>query len=281
MTRTRHDRARQELSETEMSGTRPTHQSLRRAVAILRTFSEIEPELTVGDISRRLDLHKSTTSRILGTLAEDGLVWHNQETGRYSLGMALVELAGVALGQIDVRAAAMPHMEALGAEVDETVFVSILRGSDAVTVAHLPPRRSVRHVVWIGRRTPLRTTASGKTFLAAIRSTGQDWREVAWRGAYDVESVGSDPEMDEELDEIARLGLAVEVDDFEIGSSAIAAPIMDPSGAVVAAISIGAPTSRFGPEERDAAAPLLRDAARKIEAELGVRHERTVPAGAA
>ena len=101
----------------------PTHQSLQRAVAILREFSESDPALTVSEVSRRLDLHKSTVSRILATLLEEGLVWHNAETGRYSLGMGLVEMAGVALGQIDVRAAAMPHMADLVAELDETVAV--------------------------------------------------------------------------------------------------------------------------------------------------------------
>jgi len=111
-----------------------THQSLQRAAAILREFSEVEPALTVTDISHRLDLHKSTVSRILATLLEEGMVWHNASTGRYSLGMALVEMAGVALGQIDVRAAAMPHVERLAAATNETITVAVRRGREAITV---------------------------------------------------------------------------------------------------------------------------------------------------
>ncbi|MDH3499923.1 MAG: IclR family transcriptional regulator, partial [Acidimicrobiia bacterium] len=156
-----------------------THQSIERAIAILGVFTEHEPEIGVGEIARRLDLHKSTVSRILTTLLDESIVWHHPETGKYSLGMGLVELAGVALGQIDVRAAAMPHMEELGAALNETVTVSVLRGSEAVTVAHLPANQSIRHVAWIGRRIPLRATASGKVFLAAYHATGQDWTELA------------------------------------------------------------------------------------------------------
>ncbi len=212
-----------------------THQSLRRAVAILREFSEANPTLTVGEIARRLDLHKSTVSRILATLAEEGVVWQNPADGRYSLGLGLVEMAGVALGRIDVRAAALPHMDRLAEQVGETITVCVRRGQDAVTVAQVSSTRSVRQVAWIGRRFPLQTTASGRVFLGAA--------------------------------------IAVEVDEFEVGSSSIAAPITDTGGAVVAALAIGAPTERFGPSERAQATPFLVETARAIAWDLGARAE--------
>lgn len=254
-----------------MSG-RSTHQSLQRAISILHVFSEHEPAIGVGEIARRLDLHKSTVSRILSTLLDEGMVWVNPETGKYSLGMSLVELAGVALGQIDVRGAAMPHMEALRATVGETVSVAVLRGQEAVTVAHLPAAQSVRHVVWIGRRIALRGTASGKVFLAVFRDLGQDWAQLA-----DFESLGPEAAawaevMSVELDQVQRQGYATEIDEFEVGTSAVAAPIMDATGAVVAAISVGAPSFRFGAQQIAAAAPSVIGAAGGIAAELGMRY---------
>ncbi|MFQ5516438.1 MAG: IclR family transcriptional regulator, partial [Acidimicrobiia bacterium] len=237
-----------------------THQSLQRATAILREFSEMEPALTVTDISHRLDLHKSTVSRILATLLEEGMVWHNASTGRYSLGMALVEMAGVALGQIDVRAAAMPHAERLAAETNETITVAVRRGREAITVAHLPSTHPVRHVVWIGRRIPLRTTAAGKALLAAMHARGEDWwalvanpeadRPAAWEGALGADLVA-----------IATRGYAEESNEFEAGTSAIAAAVLDHTGAAVAALCISGPSARFGSTARDAAAPLLIEAA--------------------
>lgn len=247
-----------------------THQSLQRATAILREFSELEPALTVTEISHRLDLHKSTVSRILATLLEEGMVWHNAGTGRYSLGMALVEMAGVALGQIDVRAAAMPHIERLAAATNETITVAVRRGRDAITVAHLPSTRSVRHVVWIGRRIPLQTTAAGKALLAAMHSRGDDWRALVEIPEEDRVAEW-DVALANDLTAVAERGYAEESDEFEVGTSAIAAPVLDHMGAAVAALSISGPSARFGPEARHGAAPLLVETAGEVAADLGIR----------
>ena len=247
-----------------------THQSLQRAIELLREFSELEPALTVGEISRRVGLHKSTVSRILSTLLDEGMVWHNAETGRYSLGMALVEMAGVALGQIDVRAAAMPHIERLGAETNETITVAVRRGREAITVAHLPSTQSIRHVVWIGRRFPLRTTAAGKVLLAAMGSRGEDWRALV-AVAEERQPAEWETTLAVDLVAIAERGYADESDEFEIGMAAIAAPVLDHSGVAVAALSISGPSARFGFEARDAAAPWLIEAATEVATDLGMR----------
>lgn len=248
-----------------------THQSLRRAAAILRTFDENEPQLTVSEIARRHDLHKSTVSRILATLADEGLVWQDTRSGRYSLGLGLVELAGVALGQIDVRAAAMSHIEELAQKTGETVTVSVLRGNEAVTVAQVASLHSVRHVSWIGRRFPLRTTAAGKVFLAARVASGQEWTSLGLPGAANMGSPDDAPEMVSEMRVIHRRGFATEVDEFEPGGAGIAAPIQDASGSVVAALAIHGPSERFGSDQRVAATPLLRGTALDIAHELGAR----------
>lgn len=250
-----------------------THQSLRRAAAILRTFDEAEPQLTVSEIARRHGLHKSTVSRILSTLADEGLVWQDTRSGRYSLGLGLVELAGVALGQIDVRAAAMSHIEHLADGVGETVTVSVLRGNEAVTVAQVASHHTVRHVSWIGRRSPLRTTAAGKVFLAARVASGQEWTSLGLPGAANMGNPDAAPEMISEMRLIQRRGFATEIDEFEPGGAGIAAPIQDASGSVVAALAIHGPSDRFGSEQRLAALSPLRKTATDIARELGARQE--------
>ena len=247
-----------------------THQSLRRAIAILRVFTESEPHLSVSEIARRLDLHKSTVSRILAALADEGLVWHNPSTGHYALGLGLVELAGVALGQIDVRAAAMPHIERLASEVGETVTVAVASGNEAVTVAHTPSMHAVRHVSWIGRRLPLHSTAAGKVLLAARVA---DRHEKAAAGHSRPAGAPIARELQPELRIVLRGGFATEVDDFETGVAGIAVGVQDAGGAVVAAIAISGPVDRFGAEERLAALEPLRRTAIDIAFDLGVRRE--------
>jgi DNA-binding IclR family transcriptional regulator len=247
-----------------------THQSLRRAVTILRVFTESEPHLSVSEIARRLDLHKSTVSRILATLADEGLVWQNSTNGHYALGLGLVELAGVALGQIDVRAASIPHIERLATEVGETVTVSVVRGDDAVTVAHAVSRHTVRHVSWIGRRIPLRNTAPGKVLLAA-RMASTD--EAALADLEGSGPAGTAPGLISELRIVHRRGFATEVDDFESGGAGVAVPVQDAAGAVVAAVALSGPVERFGADERLAAIEPLRTTAADIAFDLGVRRE--------
>lgn len=247
-----------------------THQSLHRAISILRAFSEMEPALTVGELSERLGLHKSTVSRILGALLEDGMVWHNTETGRYSLGMALVEMAGVALGQIDVRAAALPHVEALAAVTSETVSALVPRDREAMTVAYRASSHPVRHVVWIGRRIPLRTTASGKTFLAAMHAAGGDWREALGLSEADRDQRWV-ARLDNDLARITRQGFAEEVDEFEPGTSAIAVPVLDGEGRALAALSVSGPSDRLDRAARRRIRPHLVEAAADVARTLGVQ----------
>jgi IclR family transcriptional regulator, KDG regulon repressor len=250
--------------------TTSTHQSLQRAIAILREFSEQDPALTVSEISRRLGIHKSTVSRILGTLLEEGVVWHNPETGRYSLGMALVEMSGVALGQIDVRAAAMPHMGRLAVETNETITVAVRRRREIVTVVHLASTHSIRHVMWIGRRLPLHTTAAGKALLASMHAHGEDWRALVGMPE-DDRPIDWETTLEAELASIANRGYAEDSDEVEIGTAAIAAPVVDHTGEAVAAISISGPSTRFGSEARDTTAPLLIEAANAIAGDLGMQ----------
>ena len=226
--------------------------------------------MTVTEISQRLDIHKSTVSRILAALLDDGMVWHNAETGRYSLGMALVEMSGVALGQIDVRAAALPHMEYLSHVSGETVAVTVCRSREAITVAQLPSPQPIRHVVWIGRRLPLHSTAAGKVFLAARHNRGEEWRALldGTEGSLDVTGHAS---FEREIAQAARRGYAMEHDEFEAGTSAVAAPVLDATGEAAAALSMSGPSGRFDEQARLDAVHALMATADAVAADLGLR----------
>ncbi|HID64445.1 MAG TPA: ArsR family transcriptional regulator, partial [Anaerolineae bacterium] len=91
-------------------GQAPTLQSVDRAIAVLKAFSEEEPELGVTGLSQRLGLPKSTVYRLLASLQQEGIVDQNPETEKYRLGIELVHLAGLVLKQIDVRQVARPHL---------------------------------------------------------------------------------------------------------------------------------------------------------------------------
>lgn len=244
-------------------------QSIERAVAIMRCFSEQQPELGVTEISRCTNLHKSTVSRILSTLQKEGFISQNANTGKYRLGVGLISLAGVALGRIDVRAAAFDHLDTLVEQTGEGVSASVLDGTEAVIVLHKPSPNPVRYVNWIGRRLPLHCTSSGKVLLAGL---APELREVLLHRSmqhYTGNTVVSCADLLEELMAIAGRGFAIVLEEHEQGTNSIAAPICNHDGEVVGAVSVSGPAFRL-PEEilRERLDPLLATAAR-VSAELG------------
>ncbi len=252
-----------------------THQSIERAVAIMREFSEHEPALGVAEISRRVDLHKSTVSRILTTLTNEGLVTQDPSTGRYSLGVGLLTMAGVALGQIDARAAAFAHMEELASITAETVAIAVRRGDRAVSVGEVPSRQSVRYVTWVGRHFPLNCTASGKVLLAGMADDelASHLRHLV---ACTESSITSSGALELEVRAAAYHGFAIERDEFESGISTIAAPVLDHDAEVVAALSVGGPSFRLGGTVLDEFVQPLQLAAEATSNELGFAGEYPV-----
>jgi DNA-binding IclR family transcriptional regulator len=228
-----------------MIGTNPPIQSLQRAISILRSFTEQEPELGVNELARRLELHKSTVSRMLTTLQFEGLVSQNPKTGKYRLGLGLVSLAGVALGRLDIRGAAQPYMGDLVELSQETVNVTVLDGNECVNIARTASPKPIRYVGWIGRRTPLHCTASGKVILAFM---GLDQRKQLIQlplKAYTTQTVVDPLILESSLAEICHQGYAIVHEEFEEGFSAMAAPIFDHSGSLAGTLSLSGPTFRL------------------------------------
>ncbi len=247
-----------------------THiQSIRRATAILRSFTEAEPELGVTALSRKLGLHKSTVSRILSTLHHEGLVDQNPSTGKYRLGLGLVSLAGVALGRLNARAVSQPYLIDLVEKVQETINVTVLDGSECVNIEREASPKPIRYVGWIGRRTPLHCTASGKVFLTYMTAEERDAIIPKVMTRFTPSTICDRKTLDESLDAIFQAGYAIVHEEFEEGFSAIAAPLFDHVGRVVGTISISGPTFRMGPDNIKAFIDPLKQTAGAISAELG------------
>lgn len=244
-------------------------QSIQRAVAIMRLFSESEPELGVIEIGRRLSLHKSTVSRILATLQAEGLVQQNPETAKYSLGAGLVSLAGVALGQLNVRGIALPVMEELARETQETTCLIAREGNDGVCIAEIPAPRSIRYVTWLGRRTPLHCTANGKVILAHDMAHGAT--PPAELNAFTPHTETDPARLDHQLSAVVQNGYATERDEFIEGTTAVAAPVFDHQRRMVAALAIAGPTFRMEDELVAGFVPQLLDSVRAISIQLGYR----------
>lgn len=242
-------------------------QSVAKAIEILRALTRHDGPLSVTELSTQLGLHKSTISRLLFTLEAGGLVTKDGRTGHYRLGLGLLEMAGVVLEDFDLRLVAQPHLLRLAEASGETINLGVLDRDEAVNIAQILSPRPVKRVGWIGRRNPLHCTAA-RVFLAF----GSDalLQRVVARGlpAHTPHTITDPTALARELDTIRQRGYAVVRDEFEVGVTALSAPIRGRRGEVIAAVGLTGPSFRLSEDVLPVRAEQLLDAASGIMRDL-------------
>ena len=219
-------------------------QSVRNAIRALRVLGEAG-DLGVTELGLRLGVHKSTVSRLLATLERQGLVSRNQQTAKFGLGPALISLAGAALQRLDIRVVAREHLERLAEQTRETVNLAILDGDQVVNIEKLPSPHYIRDIGWIGRRSPLHCTATGKALVAHLSRPALRRLLGTRLKRYTPATVCDWEVLDAELAEVRRAGYAMGREELEPGLVAVAAPVHDLGGRSAAAVSVSGPSFRM------------------------------------
>nr|HID13806.1 IclR family transcriptional regulator [Anaerolineae bacterium] len=245
-------------------------QSVDRAITILKTLGDTTSDLGVTDLSQRLGLPKSTVHRLLTALERGGLVEQDPETGKYRLGVDLVRLAGVVLKRMDLQQVAQPYLHSLAEACKETVNLSILTDDDKViNIASFPSPRLVLNVGWIGREMLPHSVSSGKALLAYLPEQRVERILAAGLPRFTKQTITDPIRLKEELAQIRRQGYAIAREELEEGLSAVAAPIMNHEGHVVAVISVSGPSFRLAEERLVELAEMTREAAKAVSHQLG------------
>ncbi len=251
------------MARTGQPSTRDVEATVR-AVSILDALADGGETGTTG-IARRTGISPSTVSRQLGTLARLGLVEHVPETGRYRLGVRILRLASAVLGRLNVRDAARPHLEELVREVGETATLSIPGDRDAITVDFVPTDRYLQGVTRLGRPSVGHASSAGKVQLAFGGSPLPRGR----LRRFTPKTITDADALAREIATVRRQGWASAIEEREPGLSAIAAPVWDATGALVAIVALQGPSSRFDRAAIKRALPLLLDCAAAISRALG------------
>ena len=243
--------------------------SVDRAAALLLALGESQGEAGVTELARRLGLHKSTASRLLATLQKRGLVEQDDETGKYRLGLVIIRLAERAERTLDLRGISMPELERLARLTHETTGLGVLDGDSLLTVAQADGPNLIAVGDWTGRSTPLHCVASGKVLLAAVAE--REVLRIVRRGllSYTERTITELEPLLEELARIRRRGYATALGEFEMGLNAVAAPVHDARGNVIAAVDIWGPAFRLTPRRIPELAAQAREAAAAISVRLG------------
>ena len=238
-------------------------ESVQRAIAVLNVLGGAHGELGTNEIARRTGLNVSTVSRLLATLVDGGLVRHIPATGRYRLGIRILQLASVARENLDIPALARPYLEELTELTGETATLSMPGRRDVLTVDFAQSDSSVRSVAAIGRDSVAHATAVGKVFLAWGGRLPEG--ELA---AYTGRTVTDRAALAVQLDKVRAQGWAQAAGEREAELNAVAAPVCDAAGRLVAILGVQGPAARFTQRAMRAAAGAVRERAALIASML-------------
>jgi DNA-binding IclR family transcriptional regulator len=244
-------------------------QVVSRVIDILELIAQADAPLSISEISRGVGLKYSTTHRIVDAMTGRGILSRDSASRRYQAGTRLRELALGVAERTDLLGRARPILEALSAEVGESTHLSILERGVVHFIHTVEAPRMLSQHSHVRERVPLHCTADGKVLLAELDP--HDLATVLDRGLdpYTPNTLTERSALTEELSQVRAHGYAVDNEEIELGLVGVAAPVRNPFGRAVAAVSVGGPSSRMRQIGLTDVARLVRDAAFRIEQAMG------------
>lgn len=246
--------------------------AVSRALDILELFLDGDGTLSAPEITRRLQLPRTTVHELVTTLAARSyLVPVPDQPGRYRLGVRTYQLGSRYAEQLDLAAEGQQVARWVAETCGETVHVAVLEGAHVIYIAKVDSTHAVRMVSATGRRLPAHCTAVGKMLLASLPPEELDRRLPDGElPAMTAHSLSSPAALHRALAQIREEGVASEQRESNPDVGCVAAPVRDRSGRVVAALSVSVPMIRWSPERRQGLAELATRGARELSERLGL-----------
>lgn len=242
--------------------------SVHIAVSVLECFLATA-ELGASEVGRRTGVAKSTAHRVLLALAARGIL-DRSGAGRYRLGIRLYDYGQLAIDRLYLRELALPVLAELRDQLGETVQLGIPSGAEVLYVDRLEGTNGLRFHSDAYRRVPGHSSSTGKA-IAAFNPAVRDAVLAAGLVAHTTRTAVTPQAYLARLDEVRRRGWAESIEEFEIGLSSVAAPVLLPDpgdgATAVAAISVAGPTARVRGRQ-SAVTARVTDAARRVTRRL-------------
>jgi IclR family transcriptional regulator, pca regulon regulatory protein len=250
-------------------GVRPENvRALERGLAIITAFDAKNSDLTLSDVARTTGLPRAVVRRYLYTLEDLGYVRTDGKT--FSLRPRVLQLGYAYLSSVGLPQLARLHLEELVAQIDESVALGVLDGTDMVYIARAASKRLTAVSVNVGKRFPAHATSMGRVLLAG---QSQDWLDEYFATTKFTQltpATTCDPaELRKIVEQAGRDGWALVDQELEIDLRAIAVPVRDGNGDVVAAVNVSVHADRNDGEiVAGEMVPRLRHTAQAIERDL-------------
>jgi len=247
---------------------RDFNQSLGRGLGIIETFGPDAARQTVSEVATKTGLTRATARRFLITLVELGYMTSDGRT--FSLAPRVLGLGYSFLSGLGFPNVALPHLEQLVAEVDESSEASILDGHDVVYVTRVPGTKLMTIAVNIGSRMPAHATSMGRVLLAGLPDEElESYLASATLKQFQPATVTDTETLRGRIVRARTDGYAIVNQELEEALLAVAVPIHDRFGRTIAAINLSTLVTRHTPRSvRSELLPPLQRCARMIERDL-------------
>ena len=241
---------------------------LAKGLAVIRAFSREHAALSLSEIARSARIPAATARRCLLTLEELGYV---TRSGRdFLLRPKVLELGAAYLESMNIEQVTRNHLEELARSTADSAALCVLDGVEIVYVARASVRTLLRLEAHIGSRFPAHATSTGRVLLAGVSPERlARYFENASLAALTERTVTDPAKLRALIEEARRCGYSAVEDELAYGVIALAVPVFDHQGRVVAALNSSSHSRRITRTRlvRDRLA-MLQQVSRQISADL-------------
>lgn len=243
--------------------------ALAKGLAVLGLFDAENREWTLDEIAEGTGLPRMTAYRMIRTMESASYLVRDPVTSRYHLGPALLASTYISETYSELVAIARPYLRDLATETGESATLAVEVDGVAVSVDTVDTTRPFKREVAQGRIIGDTANAHGKVF-AAFKSDAEKAEILALPRVQTTPHTITDPQaLAQQLQRVAREGIAFDLEERNLGTCAVAAPVRDQLGKVIASIGLIVPTGRFGEQERLRFVEATKGAAASLSAFLG------------
>lgn len=240
--------------------------ALARGLSVLRAFGPGNEPLGNAEIAERVGLSKPTVSRITFTLTELGYLNYVEASGRYQLGIGVLNLGYDVMAQMEIRDIARPFMQELADYADASLYLGMPDGLELVYIEACRTQASMTIRLGVGSRIPLPTTSMGRAYLAALPDDERGVLMEKLGKKYGTDWPAMKKATLKAIDQAKKRGYATSIGEWISEANSAACAIRRADGRPIYAVNVGGLGSIITKEriERDLG-PRIVGIARQIE----------------
>lgn len=245
----------------------PALQSVQNGLRILQLFTQEKPVWGITEISKELQLTKSTVSRLVADLGAEGFLQKEQQ--KYTLGFSLLSICGVITSHLEIHRESKDILRKLVDDLEETAHIAVLEGKEITYIHKIECPNPVPLLSSIGKRNPVTCTSAGKILLAFHKRNFIESIIKEGLPRIGPNSQTNPEEFKSQLSQIKKQGYSICIEEMEENAVSIAAPVRDYTGTVVAAVTVIGTRERIHENKMTGFIERIIEAANEVSLRLG------------